>query len=620
MAWNNKNFAYNTTKYAVDNLEDWVFFKKQKLPNPLTLNEEKFIKEQFRKELEQKYNKDSKFSIRRSQKLLRDSIYQAVDLFKYLKDEEAGIINREQVQDNLVKDLTKNFERNRDLKANKSADKIVNVSLVEKNVNNEKNNANMTLTNSLPFINSSLRTYSHGKIKDENYRNYDDHSYETDLTDNKSYYNYNPESFPAKNSFILNSKLQEIENNAHNNGVIISTTTQANQKSYLMRENKVSKGFRRQQAMDLLMPLYQPVLDDKKYGGKTNNRPYCKYMDSWYDNLKKLEASDKLFGHNREKSQAYSSKDLFLESFIPKSKDQEKQEQQILKKVNDIADDIDESSIKYSSSMLHHHSHNESNITDNDRIEFQNIDEKNLRTFPKNVRGHTKNANSIKLETINTSNKNLFTEEHELTGDIKLRDFNSKYKYKSNSITDIMKSPNLNLTGVINAKSDKKQSILQKKQKRLVKTTSVPKACANMMGINESNKIESDLSIGNQSKIWNRQKKIDEINREKAQIYAKSEVMGSEMKDFIQKQLMPEPKTVLSYQIYDDRNVHGVNIEKASQQTDNTFIRRQSQIRQSEILAKRASHAKPISYNNIKMLGSNSKKSFFIPYASKNGN
>jgi len=37
-----------------------------------------------------------------------------------------------------------------------------------------------------------------------------------------------------------------------------------------------------------------------------------------------------------------------------------------------------------------------------------------------------------------------------------------------------------------------------------------------MMGISESNKIESDLSIGNLSKTWNRQKKIDEINREKA--------------------------------------------------------------------------------------------------------
>ena len=84
MAWYSNNNLHVTTKYAVDNVEDWVFFKKQNLTKTLNKDEENFIKEQFRKELEQKYNKESKHSIKRARKLLRDSIYQGKII--YLND------------------------------------------------------------------------------------------------------------------------------------------------------------------------------------------------------------------------------------------------------------------------------------------------------------------------------------------------------------------------------------------------------------------------------------------------------------------------------------------------------------------------------------------------------
>lgn len=132
MAWLAKHHIPNPNKYAVDNVEDWIFLSRPQMPLKLNKQEELYVKAQFKKQLEAKYQTSEKYTIQKARKVLRDSSHKSLDLFKYLKEEESTIAYREQVLDNIASNLTKHLENSKRGLSKNSVEKIVNVSLCEK--------------------------------------------------------------------------------------------------------------------------------------------------------------------------------------------------------------------------------------------------------------------------------------------------------------------------------------------------------------------------------------------------------------------------------------------------------------------------------------------------------
>ena len=132
MAWLGRNLIPQSNKYAVDNVEDWIFLERPQMPMKLNKQEEIFIKGQFKKQLEAKYQTEEIYTIHKAKRVLRESCNKSMDLFKYLKHEEATVAYKDQVLDNIASNLTKHLEQSRNGISKSSVEKIVNISLSEK--------------------------------------------------------------------------------------------------------------------------------------------------------------------------------------------------------------------------------------------------------------------------------------------------------------------------------------------------------------------------------------------------------------------------------------------------------------------------------------------------------
>jgi hypothetical protein len=69
MAWLAKHHIPNSPKYAVDNVEDWIFLSRSSVPLKLNKQEETYIKSQFKKQLEAKYQTSGATTIQNAKKV-----------------------------------------------------------------------------------------------------------------------------------------------------------------------------------------------------------------------------------------------------------------------------------------------------------------------------------------------------------------------------------------------------------------------------------------------------------------------------------------------------------------------------------------------------------------------